>query len=103
MSGFVDTVYAARCPSDRTITFLKGKVCPSQRLQDDPYKVWVCVKDKADCRVVTSQCTCIAGTDEVCNHVIALLYKVNRTTYAFNKHLYISSACTSVPHQGIKG
>lgn len=93
MSGFVDTVYAAKCPSDRTLTFLKGKVCPSQRLRDDPHKVWVCVKGKEDCRVVTSWCTCIAGTGEVCNHVIALLYKVN---YAFKKQ-YISPACTSVP------
>lgn len=57
MSGFVDTVYAAKFPSDRTLTFLKGKVCPSQRLRDDPHKVWVCVKDREDCKVVTSWCT----------------------------------------------
>ena len=99
MSGFVDTVYLAKCPSDRTLTFLKGKVCPSQRLRDDPHKVWVCVKGKEQSRIVTSWCTCIAGTGEVCNHVIALLYKVN---YAYNKQ-YISPACTSIPQGWNKG
>ena len=33
MSGFVDTVYASKCPTDATLTFLKGRVCPSQRIR----------------------------------------------------------------------
>jgi len=48
---------------------------------------------KKQCRIITSWCTCTAGTGEVCNHVIALLYKVN---YAFKKD-YVDPACTSVP------
>ena len=49
-------------------------------------------------KIFTSWCSCIAGTSEVCNHLIALLYKVN---YAFKKN-YISPACTSIP-QGWNG
>ena len=32
MSGFVDTVYLAKCPVNSELTFLKGNVCPSQRM-----------------------------------------------------------------------
>ena len=42
---------------------------------------------------------CTAGTAEVCNHVIALMYKVN---FAYKK-AYISPACTSVPLGWNKG
>ena len=100
MSGFVDIVYVAKCPSDGKFTFLKGNICPSQKLNDDLHKVWVCVEGTgSDCRIVTFWCSCTAGTAEACNHVIALLYKVN---YAFNKH-FISPACTSVPQGWNKG
>ena len=85
MRGFVDTV------------FLKGCVSPSQIIRDDPHKVWVCLEN--DCRILTSWCTCTAGTSEVCNHVIALMYKVN---FAYKK-TYIPPACTSVPQGWVKG
>ena len=81
MSGFVDTVLFTKC------VFLKGCVSPSQKVRDDPHKVWVCLEGtKSDCKIVTSWCTCTAGTAEVCNHVIALMYKVN---FAYKK-TYIS-------------
>ena len=57
------------------------------------------MKDKEDCSIITSWCTCTAGTAEVCNHVIALLYKVN---YAFNQQ-YVSPACTSIPQGWSQG
>ena len=72
MSGF-----AAKCPIDNNMFFLKGKVCPSQRIHDEFHSVWVCIKGIEDCHVVTSWCTCIVGTAETCNHVIAVLYKIN--------------------------
>ena len=102
MSGFVDTVYIVKCLSDNKISFLKGNVTPSQKLNDNPHKVWICVKGSGkDCRIVTlwCMCTCTAGTAEACIHVIALLYKVN---YAFIKD-FISSACTSIPQGWNKG
>lgn len=100
MSGFVDTVLFTKCPVDSKHVFLKGCVSPSQKIRDDPHKVWVCLEGtKSDCKIVTSWCTCTAGTAEVCNHVIALLYKVN---FAYKK-AYISPACTSVPQGWNKG
>lgn len=100
MSGFVDTVLFTKCPIDCKHVFLKGCVSPSQKIRDDPHKVWVCLEDtKKDCKILTSWCTYTAGTAEVCNHVIALMYKVN---FAYQK-TYISHACTSVPQGWNKG
>ncbi|CAH3151805.1 unnamed protein product [Porites lobata] len=80
--------------------FLKGSVSPSQKIRDDPHKVWVCLEGtKSECKILTSWCTCTAGIGEVCNHVIALLYKVNFA----HKKAYISPACTSVPQGWNKG
>ena len=90
LSCFVDTVYHTSCNDN--FLFLKAYVSPSQRLNDEPHHVRVCTegpKDKS--KILTSWCSCIAGTSEVCNHVIAL--KVN---HAFKKD-YISPACTSIP------
>ena len=73
---------------------------PSQKLNEDLHRIWVCVEGKGkDCRIVTSWCTCTAGTAEACNHVIAILYKIN---YAFNKD-FVSPACTSMPQGWNKG
>ena len=100
MSGFVDTVLFTKCPLGNKQMFLKGCVSPSQKLRDDPHKVWICLEGtKSECRIVTSWCTCTAGTAEVCNHVIALLYKVN---FAYKK-TYTSPACTSVPQGWNRG
>lgn len=100
MSGFVDTVLFTTCPVDSKQMFLKGCVSPSQKLRDDPHKVRICLEGtKSDCRIVTSWCTCTAGTAEVCNHVIALMYKVN---FAYKK-AYISPVCTSVPQGWNRG
>ena len=51
MSGLVDTVYVAKCLSDNKITFLKGNVTPSQKLKDDPHKVWICVEGSGSGKV----------------------------------------------------
>ena len=100
MSGFVGAVWICASPTDKDVVFLKSEVCPSQRIHDDPHKVWVCVKGgEKNHSLCTSWCTCIAGSGEACNHVIALLYKVN---YAYKKS-YISPACTSVPQGWNKG
>ena len=74
MSGFVDTVFVASCPKDSILIFLKGNVCPSQRIQEDLPKVWICVKGQNSPSIITSWCICIAGTGEVCNHVNAILF-----------------------------
>ena len=51
--------------------------------------------DENEGKILTTWCTCTAGTSRCCNHAIALMYKLE---YA-NTHGYIDVACTSVPCQ----
>ena len=100
MSSFVGPVWYSVCPSGKNTVFLKSEVCPSQKIHDDTHKVWVCfTRDKKGFSICTSWCTCIAEAGEACNHVIAVLYKVN---YAFKKN-FTSPACTSIPQNWNKG
>ena len=61
MSGFVDIVLFTKCPIESKYVFLKGCVSPSQKIRDNPHKVWVCLEGtNSDCKIVTSCCTCTA-------------------------------------------
>ena len=52
-------------------------------------EVWVV--SNPDGMIITPWCSCMAGASGCCNHVIAVLYKVE---YA-NANNFCSSACTS--------
>ena len=54
-------------------------------------KVWVVAN--SDGMIITEWCSCMAGASRCCNHVIAVLYKVE---YA-NANNFCSPACTSIP------
>ena len=72
---------------DRSI--LKTEVTPSQKVNDSPRSVWLCVKK--DGEIVTAWCSCTAGNSQTCNHVIAACYKIE---YAITNHMN-KPACTS--------
>ena len=59
---------------------LKCRVVPSQRVNNKPYDVWaIILKDKGDTpsgTIISSYCTCTAGLLGTCNHVIAMLFRV---------------------------
>ena len=88
MSGFVHEI-VAYCPSQDKI-ILKGNVTPSQKIREKPRNVWVLCSKSGE--VICANCTCTAGFGECCNHVVAILYKVE---YA-NSHGLIDPACTAV-------
>lgn len=59
--------------------FLKSRVTPSQSINNTPYHVWVAVKkdgNKPGGKIVSAYCTCTAGLLGCCNHVVALLFRV---------------------------
>ena len=70
-------------------TILRGTVVHSYAINDMPHKVWICFQED---NVQGAWCTCIAGTAQSCNHIIAILYKVE---YAIIMG-YNDPACTSV-------
>ena len=67
---------------------LKAAVTPSQRIRDESHKVWVLIKLSGE--VVCGYCTCTAVYSKCCNHVIALLYKIELA----GGHGFIDPSCT---------
>ena len=88
-SNFVDTIHYSENQDGKCV--LSCNVTPSQQVRDEPRNVWVALKN--DGAVLCGWCTCIAGTSETCNHMIAMLYKVE---YAVT-HGFTNPASTSVP------
>ena len=88
MSGFVHEI-VVYCPSQDKV-LLKGNVTPSQRSREKPRNVWVLRSKNGD--VICANCSCTAGFGECCNHVVAILYKVE---YANSQGL-VDPACTAV-------
>ena len=72
-------------------------VTPSQSVRDER-ELWVAI-EKVAMDICTAWCSCIAGTGECCNHVIATLYKLE---YAVS-NLFTDPACTSMPCGWNKG
>ena len=86
-SGFVDqiTIYESG-----DITFMYCNV-QSSMTASNINNLWVAAK--RDGVVLTGWCSCMAGSSECCNHIIATLYKVE---YGVT-HEFTQPACTSVP------
>lgn len=55
---------------------LRADCGASERINDPFHKVWVCIEKKDACKIIVAHCTCMAGMSETCNHVAALLFRV---------------------------
>lgn len=74
MSGFVDTIYSATINGKQIV---KSQVTPSQSIRNEPHDVWIVIENG---NILASWCQCIAGHAQTCNHVIAVLYKMEYAT-----------------------
>ena len=90
-SGFVNTVFTYEPPEKQDIIFVYGTVRGSLTASVT-HKLWIVVK-KEPVQILTCWCSCMAGTSQSCNHVFAVMYKME---YALRMG-YIDPACTSVP------
>ena len=84
-SVFVGKIKVKKHDNHKT---MKGTVTRSFAIEDSPYKVWVAFQGNT---LSGACCTGIAGTAQICNHIIALVYKVK---YAIFME-YNDPACTS--------
>ena len=74
---FVKEIFYHPVSPESKICFLKCKVTPSQRTSSTPYNVWVAVEKKGPGgKIVSGYCTCTAGLLGSCNHVTAMLFRV---------------------------
>ena len=60
---------------DSEFCFLKGNCRPSQRINDTPHKLWICL-GKCNGNIVSTHCSCMAGLSQTCNHVVAALFRI---------------------------
>ena len=88
MSGFVHKMFVSKISQEKVL--LKAKVTPSQKLREAPREAWVLCSKSGD--ILCGYCTCTAGFAECCNHVVAILYKIE---FANSKGM-INPACTDV-------
>jgi len=79
---------------DSEFCFLKGTCRPSQRINDTPHKLWICLA-KRDGNVVSTHCSCMAGLSQTCNHVVAALFRIE----AVSRMGLNNPSCTSKPCQ----
>ena len=74
---FVKEVFWHTVSEKSPVCFMKSKVTPSQRTSSTPYKVWVAVEKKdPGGKIHSAYCTCTAGLLGTCNHVTAMLFRV---------------------------
>lgn len=74
-SGFVGSLLTYTVPGTNKL-FVKGDIVPSTKVRDDPHKAWILcdIPKKGECEILTTWCTCVAGSSLCCNHIIALMY-----------------------------
>ena len=58
-----------------TVCVLKSACKQSQRINDTPHKLWVCLAKKSG-KILKAHCTCMAGIGQTCNHVAAALFRI---------------------------
>ncbi|KAK3106464.1 hypothetical protein FSP39_020531 [Pinctada imbricata] len=93
-SNFVKEIFYHPISAASEICNLRAKCTPSQRLRDANHTMWIMVR-KVSGDIVSAFCSCIAGLGQTCNHVAAMLFRID----AANK-MGLSS-CTSIPCQWI--
>ncbi|XP_019621912.1 PREDICTED: uncharacterized protein LOC109468107 [Branchiostoma belcheri] len=89
-SGWLQEVFT--CKRDGYI-YLQAKCRPSARISDTPHKAWVCCHPTGT--INRAYCSCTAGMGQTCNHIAALLFKVEA---AVRTNL-VNPACTSTACQ----
>lgn len=72
--------------------FLKADCRPSQRINDPPHNLWICVT-KSNGKIKSAHCDCMAGMSETCNHIAALLFRLEAAVRLGLTNM----SCTSKP------
>ena len=77
---FVKEIYFHDVSDTCPYCFIRTRVTPSQRTSATPYTVWALLqKDKTEQpggRVKNAYCSCTTGLPGCCNHVFAMLFRV---------------------------
>ena len=84
--------------ADNKLCLLRGTCGPSQRINDVPHKLWLCL-NKESGKIITAHCTCMAGLSQTCNHVAAALFRIESASrVGINNPSCTSTACQWLPN-----
>eukprot|EP00794_Sanderia_malayensis_P013241 gene13241-14600_t len=93
ISGHVDKIFTHEIGSSIPYCFLNAKVKPSQQVSGSFHQPWVCVEKKTG-SVYCAHCTCMARLGETCNHIAAVLFKLEMAVkIGLTSTSSISEAC----------
>eukprot|EP00794_Sanderia_malayensis_P012122 gene12122-13374_t len=92
-SGWLKEIYYNEISPNSNYCFLKSESTPSQGINNIPHKIWVAIEKKSG-TVKSAYCTCFAGLGLTCNHIAAILFKVE---HAWTNGWVQDSSCTSMP------
>eukprot|EP00794_Sanderia_malayensis_P019455 gene19455-biopygen14438 len=80
------------------LCLLRGSCRPSQRINDPPHKLWICL-EKQTGKILCTHCTCMAGMSQTCNHVAAALFRIESASrLGLNNPSCTSTACEWLPN-----
>ncbi|XP_022325057.1 uncharacterized protein LOC111125467 [Crassostrea virginica] len=89
-ANFIKEIFYHPISTTSPLCFLRAKCTPSQRLNQEHHTLWIAVCKETGA-VKSAFCSCTAGMGQTCNHVAALMFRVEMA----NK-LGVTS-CTSAP------
>ena len=83
---------------DSTLCLLRGSCRPSQRSNDIPHRLWICL-EKQTGKIVCTHCTCMAGMSQTCNHIAAALFRIESASrLGLNNPSCTSAPCEWLPN-----
>ena len=96
--GWVTTCFYNEISTTSQYCYIKANVLPSMKLNEKHHKVWVLL-EKSNGSIMSASCSCVAGLGQCCNHIAALLFKIEDAVISG----YNSISCTSMPCEWNRG
>ncbi|XP_078655658.1 uncharacterized protein LOC144902231 [Branchiostoma floridae x Branchiostoma belcheri] len=92
-SKWINEVHYHPISADSDACFLKATCTPSQSIRNIPHAGWVAVEKKSG-RILSAYCSCFAGLGSTCNHIAALLFKLDHAFMVGASRPCTSKECT---------
>ena len=73
--GWLNPINYHEISKHSKMCIFKGTCKPSQRVSEASHKLWVVI-EKSSGKVLRGHCTCMAGFSQTCNHVAAILFRI---------------------------
>ena len=94
VENYVHNIEAVK---QESFVYVRARCYRSQRKNQSPHSINIRLSD--DGHVADAKCSCAAGVQGLCNHVVGLLYNVNHVTVMGLKKFPEAGTCTDNPQQ----